>query len=242
MPPRRVGGQPLHPIYALRADGAHHDVARVQADPDLDRYTRGTPPGRDVAADRLLHSERRVTSPDRMVLVGERRSEESHDPVAHHLAHRALKTVHGLHHELQDRIEYQAGLLGIAASEELHGIFEIGEEHCDLFVLALECGPAREDALRKMPGRVRVGRNRLRYRRAQRRPALVAESMIGRVGGVTGGTQELESSAASAAELRAGEVVVFTSGTAHALTSALRTFQCDVVERVAPRSGSVNST
>ena len=53
-----------------------------------------------------------------MVLVRERRPEQRHDAVAHHLVDGALVTVDGLHHVLEDRVEELACLLGIAVGEQ----------------------------------------------------------------------------------------------------------------------------
>jgi hypothetical protein len=75
-----------------------------------------------------------------VVLVGERRAEERHDPVAHDLVDGALVAVDGLHHPLEDGIESLRRLLGIAVGEELHRALEVGEEHGDLLALAFEGG------------------------------------------------------------------------------------------------------
>jgi hypothetical protein len=77
---------------------------------------------------------------DGVVFVGDRRAEQRHDPVAHHLVHRALVAVDGLHHELENGIENLASLLGVAVGEQLHRALEVGEEDCDLLALALEGG------------------------------------------------------------------------------------------------------
>ena len=89
-----------------------------------------------VRADRLLHPQRGVAGPHRVVLVGERRAEERHDPVAHHLVDGALVAVDGLHHPLEDGVEELARLLGVAVGEQLHRALEVGEEHRDLLALA----------------------------------------------------------------------------------------------------------
>ena len=78
-----------------------------------------------------------------MVLVGEGRAEERHDPVAHDLVDRALVAVDGLHHPFQDGIEELPRLLGVPVGEELHRALEVGEEHRHLLALALEGGSWR---------------------------------------------------------------------------------------------------
>ena len=50
----------------------------------------------------------------------ERRAEQRHDPVAHHLVDRALVAVDRFHHVLEHRIEDLPRFLGIAVGEQLH--------------------------------------------------------------------------------------------------------------------------
>ena len=104
----------------VAADRAHHHLAGVQPDADLDRHALGAPHLLGVLLDGLLHAQRGVAGADGVVLVGERRAEQRHDAVAHDLVDRALVAVDGLHHPLEDRVEDAAGLLGIAVGEQLH--------------------------------------------------------------------------------------------------------------------------
>jgi hypothetical protein len=98
----------------VAADGPDHDLAGVQPDPDLDRDAVGTPDLVGVATDRALHVKGRVAGPHGVILVGERRAKQRHDPVAHHLIDRALVAVHGFHHPLEHRVEELPRLLGVA--------------------------------------------------------------------------------------------------------------------------------
>jgi hypothetical protein len=82
-----------------------------------------------------------------VVLVRQRRTEEGHDAVAHHLVHGALVVMHGLHHAFEHRIEELSGFLGVAVGEQFHGPLEVGEEHRDLFALAFESALGGEDFL-----------------------------------------------------------------------------------------------
>src|SRR5436309_2475698 len=50
-------------------------------------------------------------------LEGERRAEERHDAIAHHLVHGALVAVDSLHHPLEHRIHQLPSLLGITVGE-----------------------------------------------------------------------------------------------------------------------------
>ena len=62
-----------------------------------------------------------------MVLMGQWRAEEGHDPVAHHLIDGAFVPMHGVHHELEHRIENPPRLLRVSVCEQLHGALEVGE-------------------------------------------------------------------------------------------------------------------
>jgi hypothetical protein len=53
-----------------------------------------------------------------MVLVGDWRAEQRHDPVAHHLVQGALVAVDGFHHPLKDGIEELARLLGVPVGQQ----------------------------------------------------------------------------------------------------------------------------
>ena len=101
----------------VRADGAYDDLARVQANPDLDGDTLSSPHLFGVQPDRLLQPERCVAGADGVIFLSERRAKERHDPVAHHLIDGALVAVNRLHHSLEDRIKNLARLLRIAVGE-----------------------------------------------------------------------------------------------------------------------------
>ncbi len=68
-------------------DGPHDDLSRVQADPDLNRASLGPPDFFGVPVHRFLHPERRIARADGMILVGEWRSEGTHNAVTDHLIH-----------------------------------------------------------------------------------------------------------------------------------------------------------
>ena len=163
----------------VAADRAHHDLAGVEADADLDRDALGAAHLLGVAPDRLLHAERGVAGAHGVILVGERRAEERHDAVAHDLVDRALVAVDRLHHVLEDGVEELARLLRIAVGQELHRALEVGEEDRHLLALALEGALRGEDPLGEVPGRVRLGRGEARLPgrlRVHRQPALAAEA------------------------------------------------------------------
>ncbi len=55
-----------------------------------------------------------------MILVGDRRAEEGHNPIAHNPVHGALVAVNCLNHTLEDRVEELLRVLGVAVSKQLH--------------------------------------------------------------------------------------------------------------------------
>ena len=132
----------------VAADLAYDDLAGVQADADPDRDALGLLDLLGVAPHGLLHPERCIAGAHRVVLVRERRAEERHDAVAHHLVHVALVAVDRFHHALEDGVEQPPGFLGVAVGEELHRAFEVGEEHGDLLALADHRG-ARSGSCRR---------------------------------------------------------------------------------------------
>ncbi len=145
----------------IAANGAHDDLARVEPDPDLHVHAVRMARVFSVALHRLLHPERSVAGADSVILVGERRAEQRHDPVAHHLVDSALVAVHGFHHSIEDGVEELARLLGIAVGEELHRPLEIGEEHGDLLALAFQGGLGGEDLLGEVFGGIRLRGGRM---------------------------------------------------------------------------------
>jgi hypothetical protein len=82
-----------------------------------------------------------------VVLVGDRRAEERHDAVPHHLIDRALVAVDRLHHPLEDRVQELPGLLGVAVRQQLHRALEIGEDDRHLLALTFEGALGDQDLL-----------------------------------------------------------------------------------------------
>jgi hypothetical protein len=72
----------------VAGDGAHDHFARVQPHTYLGENPLPSAHVLAVLLDRFLHPQRRIARAHRVILVGDRRSEQRHDPVAHHLVHR----------------------------------------------------------------------------------------------------------------------------------------------------------
>jgi hypothetical protein len=151
----------------LVADGAHHRLARVQAHADLQRHAVQALDVVPIPRDSLLHAQGGIAGSHRVILVGQGRPEQGHDPVAHHLVHRALVAVDGVHHVFEERVEQLLRLLGIAVGEQLHRALEIREEHGDVLALAV---PGRAAGVGEEARQLR-GRGRRSGHAAGRAPA-----------------------------------------------------------------------
>jgi hypothetical protein len=138
------------------------DLTGVEPHADLDVDAVGAAYLLRVVLDRLLHPQRRITGADSVVFVGEGSAEERHDAVAHHLVHRALIVMDGLHHAIQHRIEDSSRLLRVTVGEQLHRPLHVGEQDRDLFALAFEGTPRLQDLLGEVLGSVRLGRDKTR--------------------------------------------------------------------------------
>ena len=204
-------------------DGAHHHLARVETNADVDREPAVAVQLFGVRLHRLLHPERRVTRAHGMVLVSERRAEERHDAITHHLVHRALVAVHRFHHPLEHRVQEFAGVLGIAFGQELHRALEVGEQDGHLLSFTLEGGLRADDLLGEVFRGVRGRRGEPGLTSRGDRPATLGAELGGRRDlGPAAGAPDGERAPAFLAELRVGRTVVLTSGALHPRCASLR--------------------
>src|SRR5215831_10753248 len=140
----------------IAADRANNHRAGVEPNTNLNGDPSGALQIVPITADALLHPEGGIARSDRVVLMGNRGSEQRHDPVTHDLVDRALIAMDRFHHLLEHRVEHPAGLLGVTVGQQLHRALEIGKEHGDLLALALERIPGRENLLGEVPRGVAV--------------------------------------------------------------------------------------
>ena len=101
----------------IASDRAHEHLARIEPDPDLDVDAMAMTRLVRIAIHRFLHAQCGVASAHRMIFVRQRRAEQRHDAVPHHLVDGALVAVNRLHHPLEHRIEDLARFLGITIGE-----------------------------------------------------------------------------------------------------------------------------
>jgi hypothetical protein len=156
---REVSGLPHGRVVRVQvaADGAHHHVAGVQPDPDLDIEPFASTELVTVSADCRLHPERWVAGAHRVVFVRQRRPEQRHNPIAHHLIHGAFVPMDRLHHQFEHRVEELAGFLGVAVGQQLHRALQVGEEDGHVLALSLEGSLGGKNALSEVLGGVDVG-------------------------------------------------------------------------------------
>jgi hypothetical protein len=204
----------VHPQVA--ADGADHHLARVQADSGLDHGTVIPPDLFRIATNGRLHVEGRIATADGVILVGQGRAEEGHDPVAHDLVHRALVAVDRLHHSLEHGVEELPSFLGVSVCQQLHGSLQVGEEDRDLLPLALEGSLRGEDLLGEVLGGV-AGRTQGAIGNApQQRGPTGAAKLLPRANlGAALRAGEHEASAALLAEARVVGILRLALGTRH---------------------------
>ncbi len=219
---RQVRGLPHRRVVhaEIAAYGADDHLPRVQADADVGAHGLRPPERLGVAGHGLLHLERRVAGAHGVVLVGDRRAEQRHDPIAHDLVDGPLIPVDRLHHSLEHRIEELARLLGIAVDQELHRAFQVGKQDGDLLALALESRFGGEDLLGEVPRGV-GGRAQgaIGNTPRQRGPTRAAELLPRADLGAALRAGEHEASAALLAESRVVGVLSLALGTAHQSTA-----------------------
>ena len=66
-----------------------------------------------ITAHLLLHAQRRIQRPLGMIFMGQRRAEQGKDAIAQGLRHVAVILMHGVHHQLQRRINNRPRLFRV---------------------------------------------------------------------------------------------------------------------------------
>ena len=143
-------GQRLHPLrqadrvadrgVAALADLGGDHLAGVDPDPGREVEPVLAPQLGRVLADVVEHLQRRVTGAPPVVLVGDRRPEDGHDPVAGELVDRALEAVHGVGEGGEEALHDRVPLLGVLALGHVHRALDVGKEDGDLLALAAGLG------------------------------------------------------------------------------------------------------
>ena len=132
------------------ANGAHHHLTRVEPDTHLHRQSLRAPHLLSIALHGRLHGERGIAGPCGVILMRHGRPKQGHNAIAQHLVHGAFVAVHGLHHQVQGRVEEVSGRFRVEAGNQLRRAFDIGKQHRDLLALAFQGSAGSEDFLREM--------------------------------------------------------------------------------------------
>jgi hypothetical protein len=136
------------------ANRPHHHLSSVEANAHLYRQAVCAAHLFRIAAQGVLHGQRRITRPHGVIFVGQRRPEQRHNAVAQHLVHRPLIAVYRLHHGVQGRVQDGPGLFRVEVADQLRRAREVGKQHCDLLALPFQGAFGRQDLLGKIGGRV----------------------------------------------------------------------------------------
>src|ERR1700674_4205608 len=119
------------------SDRTHHNLARVYANPNLDRCAPFGLELRAIASQFLLHPQCGVECALRMVLMRDGRAEQREDAIAGRLHDVAVVAAYRLDHQLQRGIDDRAGFFGIEILLQFRRAFDIREQRGDCFALAL---------------------------------------------------------------------------------------------------------
>ena len=153
---RLSDGRVLH--IEIVADGAHHHLARMETDTDVHREALLPTNFLAVASHGFLHQESREAGANRMIFVGNRRTEKGHDAVSHDAGDRPLILVHCFHHAVDHRIEQPIRIFRVLIGDQLGRTLDVSKQHGDLLALTFEAFLGGKYSLGQMLGRVGLGR------------------------------------------------------------------------------------
>jgi hypothetical protein len=117
-------------------DGANNDFASINPSSDLERRSALATQAFAQASDLFLEPQGGVERALRMILMGNRRPEESKDTVAGGLNDVAVVAMHSIDHQLENRIDDGSRFFGIQILLEAGGVYDVDEERRDEFALA----------------------------------------------------------------------------------------------------------
>ena len=111
-----------------------------------------------VGNERALKTEGRVDRAQGMVLVGDGRAEQRHEPVTEELIDGTFVAVDLPEHQFERTVHEDVDVLGIEPFGQRGEAGDVGEKHRDLLTFTFEGGLRGQDLFGKMPGRVRLRR------------------------------------------------------------------------------------
>ena len=114
------------------------DFAGIHTNADRDRRFALGAKFRGILAQLVLHPQRRVERSQRVILVGDGRTEQRENAIAGRLHDVAVVVLHRVDHEAQRWIDDAAGFLGVELLHQFGGALDIGEQGGDGFAFALQ--------------------------------------------------------------------------------------------------------
>ena len=128
-----VGMQVIFP------DGAHDDLARVDADAHQERRPPLLTEPICIPPHLLLHAQGGIEGTLWVIFVGNRRAKQRKDAVPQGLRHIPIIAMDGVHHELQSGIDDGTGVFGIESFNQRGRAFEVSKDGGDGLTLAIGC-------------------------------------------------------------------------------------------------------
>src|SRR5215469_198993 len=110
-----------------RLERTHDDLSGVYTHTNFYRHSASLEESVAVAANLLLHTERRMKRAPCMVFGADGSAEQSEDAVTCRLRDVAAVALHRLHHQLESRVYDRAGPLGVEVLDQLHRSLDVGE-------------------------------------------------------------------------------------------------------------------
>jgi hypothetical protein len=154
-----------------------------------------------------------------VILVGDRRPEQGHHPIACELVDRALHAMHRFRNRRKEAIEQTTPTLGVERLGEIHRAHDVHEHHRDLLALALDplvCGMERHGELFRWAAR-RLLPRRLCF--ADRLTTAIAEACSGAQLGAAGGAGTGERRTAGLTETCPCSILMVAARAIHSSTA-----------------------
>jgi hypothetical protein len=191
--------------HRVVADASHHYEPGVEAPPHLKADPPPTLEFFPIPLQGLPNSERRMDGALRVILVGDRGAEESHDAVPEELVHGALVAVHLGQHQFEGAIHQPVNVFRVEPLGERGEPRDIHVEDRHLLALRFEGAPGGQDLLGEVFWGVGFRRSEVGLpggRGTDRLPALETEFGGRRQLGTAQGARQCETAATLQAKLR----------------------------------------
>jgi hypothetical protein len=206
------------------ANGPHHHFPRIETHAHAQLQATAAAYLLGVSTHGGLHGQSRVAGAQGVVFVGNGGPEQGHNAIAEDLVHRALKTVHGVHHVLEGRVKELLGGFRVEAADEFRRVLEIDKQHRHLLALPGEGRTGRQDLGGEIERRVGLGGRHARLWGVefggQRRATATAELLLRLIRKATRRTGQGQWRPALGTEPASGAILGVAMGTLHVRASS----------------------